>query len=166
MKRTIKSIIGTSTLALALGFANQVHADTIALPAGFACPDFALTIEIYPSDHYVVKEFTDEYGSPVRMITAGRGADLTFVNESTGATLSLMGNGSVSHTTYNPDGSQSVSAEGHNVLILFPSDLPPGVGPSTQQYVGRVLYTVDASGTWTLQKVRGRIVDICEALSE
>ena len=77
------------------------------------------------------------------MLTAGKGADLEFVNTATDATFSLMGNGSVSHTTYNLDGSSTVSAEGHNVLILFDNDLPPGVGPSTKQYVGRVVYTVD-----------------------
>ena len=166
MKRSIKSAIATSVLAMALGSASQVSADVISIPAGYACLDFGLTIEITPSDHYVVKEWKDEMDNPVRLLTAGRGADLTFVNENTGATLSLMGNGSVSHTTYNPDGSQSVSAEGHNVLIFFPSDLPSGVGPSTKQYVGRVLYTVDAFGTWALQDVRGRTVDICGALSE
>jgi len=166
MKRIIKSVIVTSILALTLGFVNQVNADELTLPAGFACADFDLIIEITPSDHYVVKEWTDEDGNPVRMLTAGRGTDLEFINGSSGATFSLMGNGSVSHTTFNPDGSSTVSAEGHNVLILFPTDLPPGVGPSTKQYVGRVVYTVDSEGTWTLQKVVGRTTDICAALSE
>ena len=143
MKRTIKSAIATSMLALTLGSTSQVSADVITLPAGWAC-DFDLTIETTPSDHYVVKEWTDEYDNPVRMLTAGRGADLKFINEYTDANLSLMGNGSVSHTTYNPDGSQTVSAEGHNVLVFFPTDVP---GPSVTQYVGRVVYTVAADGT-------------------
>lgn len=163
MKRTIKSAICTFMLALALGSANQVNADVFTIPAGGAC-DFELTIEITPSDHYVVKEWTDEIGNPVRMLTAGRGADLEFTNEETDATLSLMGNGSVSHTTLNLDRSSTVSATGHNVLILFPSDFP--AGPSTKQYVGRVVYTVDELGTWTLQDVRGRTTDICAALSD
>lgn len=153
-------------LVLALGFASQVNAQVFTLPAGLACADFDLTIEITPSDHYVIKQWTDEYGNPVRMLTAGRGSDLLFINEDTGATFSLKGNGSVSHTTFNSDGSSIVSATGHNVLILFPSDLPPGVGPSTKQYVGRVVYTVASDETWTLQKVSGRTTDICAALSE
>ena len=170
MKWTIKFAIGTSVLALALVFTNQVNADDpdITLPAGVACVDFGLDIYITPSDHYVVKQWTDKYGQPVRMLTAGKGADLKFVNSATDATLSLKGNGSVSHTTYNVDGSLTVSAEGHNVLILFPTDLPPGVGPSTKQYVGRVVYTVDMYGTWTLKQedIKGRVKDICAALSE
>ena len=164
MKRTIKSTIVTFILGFALGFVNQVHADGFTLPAGLACADFDLTIEITPSDHYVIKEWTDEYGNPVRQITAGRGDDLEFINETTGATFSLMGNGSVSHTTVNPDGSKTVSTEGHNVLILFPSDFPPG--PSTKQYVGRVVYTIDPYEVWTLQKISGKTTDICAALSE
>jgi hypothetical protein len=165
MKMTIKSAICTSMLALALGSANQVNAAdaTVTIPAGDACMDFDLIINIDFSDHQVFKEWTDENGNPVRMLTAGKGWDLEFVNGLTGATFSLKGNGSVSHTTLNPDGSSTVSAEGHNVLILFPTDFP---GPSAKQYVGRVVYTVDPTGVWTLQNVRGRTTDICAALSE
>ena len=165
MKKTIKSTIYTSILIFALGAANQVNAAGFTLPAGLACADFTLTINITPGDHYVVKEWVDENGNPVRMLTAGRGNDLEFINEDTGATFYLMGNGSVSHTTYNPDGSSTVSATGHNVIILFPTDFPPGVGPSTKQYVGRVVYTVAEDETWTLQKVSGKTTDICAALS-
>ncbi|MEJ2309301.1 MAG: hypothetical protein P8Z78_08285 [Gammaproteobacteria bacterium] len=164
--KSLKYVIGKSMLAFTLAFANYANADGITLPAGYACADFSLTINITPGDHYVIKEWTDEYGNPVRMLTAGRGADLEFINEDTGATYATMGNGSVSHTTFNPDGSSSVSAEGHNILILFPTDLPPGVGPSTKQYIGRVMYTVDTFGTWELQSVRGKTTDICAALSE
>ena len=131
MKKTIKYTINAFILTFALGFANQVAADsiTIALPAGYACPDFDLTIEIFPNDHRVMKEWTDQNGYPVRMLEAGIGADLDFINEYTGATFSIKANGSVSHTTIHPDDSLSVSVEGHNVLILFPTDLPAGVGP-------------------------------------
>ena len=54
------------------------------------------------------------------------------------------------------------------MLILFPSDLQPGIGPSTKQYVGRVVYTVDMYGTWTLQEedISGKTTDICAALSQ
>jgi hypothetical protein len=164
--KSLKSAIGTSMLALALGSANQVNAAdaTFELPAGQACLDFDLIININVSDHQVFKEWTDEFGNPVRMLTAGKGNDLEFVNGSTFATLSLKGKGSVSHTTFNPDGSSTVSATGHNVLILFPTDMPPG--PTTTQHVGRVVYTVDANEVWTIQKVSGRTTDICAALSE
>ncbi len=113
-----------------------------------------------------MKEWTDEYGNLVRMFEGGKGSDLIFTNEDTGATYSTMGNGSVSHTTFNPDGSSNVSTGGHNVLILFPSDLPLGVGPSTKQYVGHVQYTVAPDGTWTLQSINGKTNDICAILIE
>jgi hypothetical protein len=166
MKMTINSAIYTSMLALAMGSANQVNAAdaTVTLPAGLACLNFDLTINIDFSDHRVNKTFTDENGMPVRMLSAGKGDDLEFVNEATGATFSIKGNGSVSHTTINPDGSTTNSAEGHNVIILFPTDEPPG--PTTKQYVGRVVYTATADGVFTLQKVSGRTTDICAALSE
>lgn len=166
MKRTIKYTFNAFMLAVVLGFANQAAADSFTLPAGYACPDFDLTVEMFPNDHRVMKEWTDQYGNPVRMLEAGIGADLNFINEYTGATFSIKANGSVSHTTIHPDDSQSVSVEGHYVLIFFPSDLPVGIGPSTKQYIGRAQYTVDMYGTWTLLSFKGRTVDICAALSE
>ncbi|MFN8490788.1 MAG: hypothetical protein U0350_24565 [Caldilineaceae bacterium] len=49
------------------------------------------------------------------------------------------------------------------MIILFPTDVP--AGPSTTQYVGQVVYTVDAAGVFTLQQVSGQTTDICAALS-
>ena len=166
MKKTINLIIGTSMLAIAMGSASQVNAAdvTLTIPAGLACLNFDLTINIDVNDKRVYREFTDKDGQTVRIIDAGKGNDLEFVNDATGATFALQGNGSVSHTTVNPDGTYTVSAEGHNVIILFPTDEPPG--PSTIQYVGRVVYTVDVDGTFTLEKVTGTSTDICAALSE
>jgi len=57
----------------------------------------------------------------------------------------------------------TVQLSGHNVLILFPSDIP--AGPTTIQYIGHVEYTVDAQGVFTVTKTTGRQVDICAALS-
>ena len=52
---------------------------------------------------------------------------------------------------------------GHNILILFPTDIP--AGPSTTLYVGRVVFTVDANGVYTLGSTSGRSTDICAALA-
>lgn len=158
-------VIGTTMLALALGFANQVNAADVSftLPSGLAC-DFDLTVNIDFSDNRVNKEFTDKDGQVVRILSAGKGDDLEFINDETGATYSIAGNGSVTHTTINHDGSTTNSATGHNVIILFPTDEPPG--PTTTQYIGRVVYTVDTNEVFTLQKVSGRSIDICAALSE
>jgi hypothetical protein len=166
MRMTFKTVIRISMLALAAGFADQPNAaaDSLTLPAGLACSDFDLIVNIDVSNHQVYKEWTDENGLTVRMLTAGKGNNLKFVNGTTGSTYSLKANGSVSQTTINPDGSSTVSSEGHNVIILFPTDEPPG--PTTTLYVGRVVYTIDASGNWTLQDVRAKSTDICAALSE
>ena len=63
----------------------------------------------------------------------------------------------------NADGSQRVTLTGHNVLILFPSDVP--AGPSTTLYVGRVVFTVDVNGIFTLVSTSGTSTDLCAALS-
>jgi hypothetical protein len=100
----------------------------------------------------------------VRLLSAGKGSELSFTNLDTGATLSLTTGGSVTHITLNPDGSQTVTATGHTVLILFPTDVP--AGPSTTLYQGRIVYTVDPDEVFTLQEVSGRETDICAALSD
>jgi hypothetical protein len=135
----------------------------IVLPAGVACSGFDLGIFVSGGDHRVFKEFEDKNGNVVRVLEAGKGFALTFENLSTGATLSLQPNGSVTHTTINPDGSLTVVSTGHNVVILFPTDVPPG--PSTIQYVGRLVYTVDTNGVFTVQQFRGKTSDICASLS-
>jgi hypothetical protein len=155
------------TFALVLGFgclatAAEPPDQVIELPAGLACEDFDLRLEIRGGSQ--VKEFTDKNGNVVRMLSAGKGSALSFTNLSTGATFSLKSNGSAIHTTVNPDGSSTVADTGHNVLILFPTDVP--AGPSTTLYVGRVVFTIDTSGVFTLQQVSGKTTDICAALSD
>ena len=67
------------------------------------------------------------------------------------------------NAVFNADGSQTVTVTGHNVLILFPSDVP--AGPSTTLYVGRVVYTIGTDGVFTLVSTSGTATDICAALS-
>jgi hypothetical protein len=153
------------TLATVLGSGSPAIAadpDVIDLPAGLACP-FALRVEIRGGNQ-VMKEFMDQNGNVVRMLSAGKGSALSFTNRSTGATFSLKANGSVTHTTFNPDGSSTVAITGHNVLILFPTDVP--AGPSTTLHEGRVVYTVDTNEVFTVQQVSGKTTDICAALSD
>lgn len=135
----------------------------LCLDSGIAC-SFGLQIEFNGGEHRVSREFTDKNGNPVRFLNAGKGYALTFTNLDTGATLALQANGSILHTTYNADGSRTEVATGHNVIILFPTDTP--AGPSTVQYVGRVVYRVDPGEVFTLQEVRGKSTDICAALSQ
>ena len=153
---TLAAVLGSGTPATA---ADVVVID---LPAGLAC-DFGLRVKISGGTQ-VYKEFVDKNGNVVRSLSAGKGSDLLFMNLETGATFSLKANGSVSHITYNPDGSYTQTTTGHNVLIFFPTDVP--AGPSTTQYVGRVVFTVDLNQVFTLQEVSGKSTDICAALSE
>lgn len=132
------------------------------LPAGLACA-FPLTVESRNST-LVVKEFRDANGDLVRLIQAGRGAELTFINTLTNAQFVADTPGSVTRVTINPDGTQTWVTTGHNVLILFPTDVPPG--PSTTLTVGQVVFTVDTNGVFTVKKTTGKITDICAALSQ
>jgi hypothetical protein len=172
MNRRRKGVFRATILALililttlpslgSLAAAAEPHVEVIDLAAGTAC-DFGLRIEIRGSNK-VVKEFKDKNGNVVRTLEAGKGSALSFMNLSSGATFSLKANGAVTHTRFNPDGSSTVSITGHNVLILFPSDIP--AGPSTTLHVGRVVYTVDTDGVFRVQKVSGKGTDICAILS-
>jgi hypothetical protein len=152
-------------LALALPAATAAPATAqepeFALPAGVACA-FPLNIDV-AGGNQITREFFDKNGNLVRIITAGKGSTLTFTNADTGETLELRSNGSVDRTTINPDGTEIHEVTGHNVLILFPTDVP--AGPSTTLHVGRVVFTVDAQDVFTVQSTSGRTTDICALLS-
>jgi len=131
-------------------------------PAGLACADFDLKVE---ASGGTIKQhdITDRSGEVVRVILAGTGPALTLTNLTSGATYSTPSNGSVTHIAVNPDGTLTYRMTGHNILILFPTDVP--AGPSTTLYVGQVGFTVDANAVFTVTSVAGRSVDICAALS-
>ena len=130
--------------------------------AGLACNDFDLRIEGWGGNRHF-KEFTDKNGNVVRSLDAGTGSALRFTNLSNGKTFSTKSNGSVAHRRYNSDGSYTETDTGHNVLILFPTDVP--AGPSTTLIVGRVVFTVDSAFNFTVQSISGKTTDICAALS-
>ena len=135
---------------------------TINLPAPLACANFDLRIEGTENPNRVYREFYDKSGNLVRYISAGKGNDLTVINLFTGARMTLKANGSVEKTHISPDGTRTSTAMGHNLIIFFPTDNPPG--PSTTLYVGRVVWTVDTSGVWTLVSTAGDSTDICAEL--
>ena len=162
---TLAMMVFALTLILAgmLSFGSLASADlVIELPPGLAC-DFALRIEITGEGTQVYKEFMDKDGNLIRTLAAGKGWDFLFTNGYTGATFSLKGNGSVSHYSFNPDGTYTYTGTGHNVVILFDTDVP---GPMTIQVSGRVVCTVDQNSVWTLQELSGKKIDICAALSQ
>lgn len=159
----LTAVLGFALPALAAGEScDPPDPANLVLPAGIACSGFDLKIEGSGTQHLVCRNFTDKNGNVVRNLIAGKGPTLTFTNLSTGATFTTRGNGSVGHTTYNTNGTSETSTTGHNVIILFPTDVPPG--PSTTLYIGKINYTVDADFNWNLRQVGGQAIDICAAL--
>lgn len=143
---------------------NATAADpdfTVVFPAGTACT-FDLQIDGFGGNRQF-KEFTDKNGNVVRSLDAGTGSALSFTNLATGKTFSTMSNGAVSRKTFNLDGSLTETDTGHTILILFPTDKP--AGPSTTLITGRLVFTVDVFGVFTVQRVVGKATDICAALS-
>lgn len=158
----IARFIGVVALVVVAVFVSgrSASAETFVVPAGIAC-DFELGVDSV-GEQPVYREFEDKDGN-LRILNAGKGVELTFTNTDTGATLALKPNGSVSQATVYPDGSATYVATGHNVIILFPTDVP--AGPSTIQYVGRVVFSIAPDGVWTMLSISGTSTDICAALS-
>ena len=152
------------TAAILFGFANLAFADfMVDFPAGLACSFELQVLFDGMVGKQISREFVDRNGNIVRSITAGTGSALTFTNAETGATLSTRSNGAVTQITSNGDGSYTYVTTGHNILILFPTDIP--AGPSTTLYVGRVVFTSDSFSNFTLLDTAGSATDICAALS-
>jgi hypothetical protein len=154
------------TFAGVQGFGSTANAYDayIILDPGVACAGFGLGVEITGSTQ-VYKEFVDKNGNIIRSLSAGKGSDFVFINLSSGAKFRVKGNGSVAHITYHNDNTYTYTATGHNVLIFFPTDVP--AGPSTMQYEGHIVFTVDENtGVSTVQEISGRQIDICAALSK
>jgi hypothetical protein len=151
--------------ALAVGTSVPVSAAAsdfrFDLDPGVACA-FGLRVE-GTGDKRIMREFTDRNGNVVRLLAAGKGFILTFTNRNTGERLTLPSNGSVERTTINSDGTRTVVSTGHNVLILFPTDIP--AGPSTTLYVGQIVFTIDTFGVFTLQSTSGTTTDLCALLA-
>jgi len=165
---TLMGLLIAGATLVALGSAvpsTAVAADyTLHFPAGVACESFDLRVEGDTNlKRPAVKEFYDKNGNLIRILSPGKGDAVTFTNLTTLATLELAANGAVSQMIPNADGSQTWAIMGHIVLIFFPTDVP--AGPSTTLYVGRVVFTIDASGIWTLKSTSGNSMDICAALS-
>lgn len=167
LNRIRSGLVSACMMAAGLGLGTPATAAdppdfTELFPAGVAC-DFDLFLEGRGFSQ-VFKVFVDKNGNPVRFLVAGRGSALTFINDSTGASLSLRANGSVQHVSLNPDGSSTWVATGHTVLILFPTDIP--AGPSTTLHVGRVVFTSSVNNDFEVLQVSGRTTNICAALSD
>lgn len=167
LKSSRMCLLLLGSVAAAVGYAIPANAAedppdfTVTFTKGIACAGFDLLVEGWDGKRHT-KEFKDKKGF-VRVLSAGTGSALRFTNVASGAKLALRSNGAVSQITLYPDGSYIQKLTGHNVLILFPTDVPPG--PSTTLYVGRVVFTVDTNAVTTVLEESGNKTDICAAVS-
>jgi hypothetical protein len=162
-------VLAVGLAAVALTATQPAFAqDEFILPAGEGC-EFSLGIKA-TGGNLVMREFTDAAGNVVRTISAGKGVDLTYTNYGSdpanpvaGESVTVRTAGSVTKNVFNPDGTLTATGTGHNGLILFPSDVP--AGPTTTHYIGRIVYTVDPAGVFTLVSTTGQERDICAELA-
>jgi hypothetical protein len=172
MKISVARTLAPAALAaaaLVAPAAPAVAEGPLILPVDTGCPGFNLGFS-QSGGILHTKEFVDAEGNVVRVITAGKGTINTYTNYGTnpddpvaGKSVSIRTDGSVAQTVTNPDGTLTVTATGHNGLILFPSDVP--AGPATTQYIGKIVYNIDpATGVFTLVSTSGRAIDVCAAL--
>ncbi len=147
------------------GLSTYSAAEPFVLPAGQACQDFDVVVDITAPKNRVDRTFYDQNGNPVRYLSAGKGNQIAFTNSTTGFTLTVKTGGSVEQITPNPDGTQTWVTTGHELVILFPTDTPPG--PATTLYIGRLVFKLDPSSSTFLgiSSFTGRSVDICAALA-
>ncbi|MEO5315980.1 hypothetical protein PV772_17995 [Pseudarthrobacter sp. CC12] len=163
MKSTMMRTLVPATLAAAAVVipAQAANADTrMDFPAGTGCA-FPLRWDA-TGGNLIERDFYDRSGNPVRVLSAGKGTLNTYTNLNNGKSISIRTDGSVTSTEFNPDGTITVTATGHNGLIMFPTDVP--AGPTTTQYTGKIVYTIDTMGTFKLVSTTGRALDVCDAL--
>jgi len=161
--RLLAACIMTATLGCSsLAIAETPPDFTVNFPTGIACNGFKLRVEGWNDGNYGLRETKDKFGI-TRTIEAGTGYVLRFTNWKSKKTFETKSNGTANHTTYNSDGTQTVALTGHNVVILYPTDSPPG--PSTSLYMGEVVFTIDTAGNYFVHSVSGQSVDICAAVS-
>ena len=158
----------TVTVAAALAMLGSVVTAGSAAADGFSIPFPAGTVCEFPllvegsGGHRTEHTILNKDGT-VRVLSTGTGSELTFTNEDTGASVWLRSKGAVQQTTTLADGSTLNVLTGHNVVFMFPSDVP--AGPSTTLYSGRVVFTATPTSDYTILQTRGTSRDLCAELS-
>lgn len=143
-----------------IGFAGSAIADySEVFPAGIACPDFALQVV----GTGTAKGFSGDGSVGRGLLSAGTGISYTFTNLTTNASWFPSAVGATKKMQPHQDGTTTYTVTGGNAIILYPTDVP--AGPSTTWHAGRVVYTVDALGNWTVNRSSGAKIDVCAELS-
>ncbi|QDG87566.1 hypothetical protein [Pseudarthrobacter sp. NIBRBAC000502770] len=168
MRTLVPATLAAAAIVIPVPAATADVPPDVILDPGLGCPGFALGLS-RSDGNLVVKKFFDKNGNQVRLLEAGKGTLNTYtnygpdpVNPVAGKSISVRTDGSVTSTEFNPDGTITVTATGHNGLIMFPTDVP--AGPTTTQYTGKIVYTIDTMGTFKLVSTTGRALDVCDAL--
>ncbi len=134
----------------------------VEFPAGLACSNFGLRVEIWEGKGRV-RELKDKNGA-VRSLFAGTGGAFRLTNLLNSKSMSTRSNGASALTeTRLVDGTTTVTVRGHLLLIWFPSDLPPG--PWTSLHEGHTVYSLSPYSVGTLQSMNGNSTDVCSALT-
>jgi len=170
---TLTALIAGAASALTLLSAPLALAgdEPIFLPIGQGCADFNLQLSSTGGNLHT-KTFLDKNGDPVRVLTAGKGVNLTYTNFGpdpedpvAGKSVTIKTAGSVTSIRTNPDGTSTYTSTGHNGLVLFPTDVP--AGPTTTQYIGRLVFDVAPdTGVFTLISTAGQARNICSELAD
>lgn len=130
------------------------------LDAGVGC-SFPILIE-QRGDPNFYKEFRDRNGKVAGLISAGPNLEYRVTNRINNTQLKIFSKGGMSKTSPNPDGTQTGELNGHSLIILFPTDAPPG--PTSTLYEGKLTYAIDAHDNWKLGLLAGHKVDLCKEL--
>ena len=162
-RRTRRAAIAATALVMLSSIASAGSPPQAISPWSFrpgrACA-FALRVD-GTGGHSIQQTFTNKDGT-VRVLTTGTGSERHY-NDMTGATVWLRSNGAVTRTTTMADGSTLDVLTGHNVLFLYPTDIP--AGPSTTLYTGRVVFTATPNNDFTLLATQGTSRDLCAELT-
>lgn len=133
------------------------------LPKGLACPDFDLLVDLTGS-HTRTKTFTTKDGATVRTIEAGKGYDRKYTNKFTKKSVYFPSKTYSADTTFDENGLRTITSTGHFGIIMFPSDVP--AGPSTTEYVGRVVHTATPNEDFHIIEVHAKTIDVCAILKK
>jgi hypothetical protein len=154
-------LVALASLTLFAAALPALAADSIEFPPDVVCPGFGVRWDTdFDVDLY--HEVANKRGDVLHGISFQRG-EMILTNLTTGESISEYLDGAVFHDRYYADGTGRSTLVGEFVAALLPTDTPPG--PSTRLYNGRLTYTVDADGNWTVESFRGTSVDLCAALA-
>lgn len=132
------------------------------------CPNFDIVVSGTGGNQ--VTKVTREKNGYVRTVTGGDGFILTFTAVKRvpvgdplefGTSVTVPTNGSVTHTSFNPDKTITFTLTGQNVFIYFPTDVG---GARTVLYTGKAVVKNSAEGISTFQSASGRQQNLCDLL--